>query len=107
MENHSKSILEILDVQKTEEKSKSGTQYQRYVCPSVIHQDDGKTAVGNIIMIDLPKNPLEAPPTIGKFYPVYEPRAQWDSPELSPALIRLVPVAANRPSTSVPASKPL
>jgi hypothetical protein len=91
MSNHSASILEILEVQTTEQTSKSGTKYTQHVLPCVIHQDNGTTAVGNVIMRDLPRAPLEAVPVAGRFHPVYEPRPQWNSPELAPALIRLVP----------------
>ena len=114
MSNHSSSVVEILEVQMTEEKSKSGTIYKKYLCPSILHRDDGIRSVGNIVMRDLPKSPLEAAPTVGKFHPVYEPRPTWDSPDVQPALIRLVPatgvpsrVAAGQPGSTAPGAPKL
>lgn len=99
--NHSLSVFEILEVQVTDEKSKSGNAYRKYVCPSILRRDDGVTSVGNVVMLDLPKHPLETVPKPGKWHPVYEPRPQWDSPDCQPSLIRLVP-AMSEPSRPAP-----
>ena len=107
-QNHSLSVFEILEVQVTDEKSKSGTAYKKYVCPSILRRDDGVTSVANVVMLDLPKHPLEAAPTVGKFHPVYEPRPQWDSPDAQPALIRLIPATSvpARPAPGQPSASP-
>lgn len=103
-ENHSASHIEILSVEANEMKSDKGAVFTVFTMPSIIHCDTGEIKVGNVKMMRNSRNAdTFKTPTIGKFYPIYEPRPNWKSGECLPELVDLVPYVTSKPAVSSPA----